>query len=42
MSLDRRRRMIEADHSRLSIGRQCALVSISRSAFDFQPAGKPR
>ena len=32
--------MIEADHPRLSIGRQCALVSISRSAFYYRPAGE--
>ena len=32
--------MIEADHPRLSIGRQCTLVSISRSAFYYQPAGE--
>jgi putative transposase len=32
--------MIEPDHSRLSIQRQCALVSISRSAFYYQPAGE--
>jgi putative transposase len=32
--------MIEPEHGRLSIGRQCALVSISRSAFYYQPAGE--
>ncbi len=32
--------MIEADHPHLSIARQCALVSISRSAFYYQPAGE--
>lgn len=32
--------MIEPDHPRLSIQRQCALVSISRSAFYYQPAGE--
>ena len=32
--------MIEADHPRLSIQRQCTLVSISRSAFYYQPAGE--
>ena len=37
MSLDRRRQMIEADHPHLSIARQCALVSISRSAVYYQP-----
>ena len=40
MSLDRRRQLIEADHPHLSIARQCALVSISRSAFYYQPAGE--
>jgi putative transposase len=32
--------MIEPDHPRLSIQRQCTLVSISRSAFYYQPAGE--
>lgn len=32
--------MIEADHPRLSLARQCALVSISRSAFYYRPAGE--
>ena len=32
--------MIEPKHPRLSIQRQCALVSISRSAFYYQPAGE--
>jgi putative transposase len=40
MSVDRRRQMIEADHSWLSIGRQCALVSISRSSFYYRSAGE--
>ena len=30
--------MIEPDHPRLSIIRQCALVSISRSSFYYAPA----
>ena len=38
MSLDRRRQMIEPEHSRLSIVRQCELVSISRSGFYHRPA----
>jgi putative transposase len=38
MSMDRRRQMIEPDHPRLSIVRQCALVSISRSSFYYAPA----
>ncbi len=32
--------MIEADHPHVSIARQCALVSINRSAFYYQPAGE--
>jgi putative transposase len=40
MSLDRRRQMIEADPPRLSVARQCALVSISRSAFYYRAAGE--
>ena len=30
--------MIDPGHPRLSIQRQCVLVSISRSAFYYQPA----
>ena len=37
MSVDRRRQLIEPDHPRLSIARQCALVSISRSSFYYAP-----
>jgi len=40
MSLDRRRRMIEADHPQLSVVRQCELVSISRSGFHHRPAAE--
>jgi putative transposase len=32
--------MIEPGHPRLSIQRQCSLVSISRSGFYYQPAGE--
>ena len=32
--------MIEPEHPRLSIVRQCELVSISRSGFYYQPAGE--
>jgi len=32
--------MIEPAHERLSIGRQCALVSISRSSFYYTPMGE--
>jgi putative transposase len=31
---------IDPDHNRLSIRRQCELVSISRASFDRQPAGE--
>jgi putative transposase len=40
MSLDQRRQMIEPDHPRLSIVRQCELVAISRSGFYHRPAGE--
>jgi putative transposase len=39
MSVERRRQMIEPGHPQLSIGRQCELISISRSGFYYQPAG---
>ncbi|MGC1318979.1 MAG: IS3 family transposase [Pseudolabrys sp.] len=37
LSLDRRKAMIEPDHPRLSIVRQCELASISRSSFYREP-----
>lgn len=40
MSADRRKAMIDADHPRLSIVRQCALVSIARSTFYREPASE--
>jgi putative transposase len=40
MSVERRRRMIEPDHPRLSIVRQCELVAISRSGLYHRPAGE--
>jgi hypothetical protein len=40
MSVERRRQMIEPRHPRLSVTRQCELVSISRSGFYYQPAGE--
>jgi putative transposase len=40
MSIERRRQMIDPDHPELSIVRQCALASISRSGFYYQPAGE--
>ena len=39
-SLDRRRMMIDPDHKRLSIRRECVLVSISRASYYRQPAGE--
>jgi len=40
MSVERRRQMIEPQHPRLSVVRQCELVSISRSGFYHKPAGE--
>jgi putative transposase len=40
MSVDRRRLMIDPAHLHLSIVRQCGLVSISRSAFYYEPTGE--
>ena len=40
MSVDRRRQMIEVNHSKLSLARQCELVSIARSSYYYQPAGE--
>src|SRR5674476_598817 len=40
LSLDRRKTMIDPSHSRLSIVRQCELVSISRSSFYREPAAE--
>ena len=40
MSVERRRALIEPGHGRLSIVRQCELVSISRSSFYHQPVGE--
>ncbi len=40
MSVERRRALIEPGHGRLSVARQCALVSISRSSFYYQLAGE--
>jgi len=40
MSVERRRALIEPGHGRLSVARQCALVSISRSSFYYQPAAE--
>jgi len=40
MSVDRRRGRIEPGHVRLSVVRQCELLSISRSSFYYQPMGE--
>ncbi len=40
MSVERRRQMIEPEHPRLSVARQCELISISRSGFYYRPAGE--
>jgi putative transposase len=40
MSVERRRQMIQSDHPRRSIVRQCELVAISRSGFYHRPAGE--
>ena len=40
LSLNRRKMMIDPGHPRLSIARQCELVSISRASFYRQPAGE--
>lgn len=40
MSVEQRRGLIEPRHRRLSIVRQCALVSISRSSFYHRPVGE--
>ncbi len=38
MSMDRRREAIEPEHPKLSVVRQCKLVSIARSTFYRRPA----
>ncbi len=40
MSVERRRQVIEPEHSGLSVVRQCELMSISRSSFYYQPVGE--
>src|SRR5579862_839526 len=40
MSVERRRQMIEPQHPRLSVTRQCELVWISRPGFNYRPAGE--
>ncbi len=41
MSMDRRREAIEPEHPKLSVVRQCELVSIARSTFYRRPAPAP-
>jgi len=40
MSIERRRALIDPGYEQLSVVRQCALVSISRSSFYYQPVGE--
>src|ERR1700742_1558005 len=40
MSIERRRQMIEPEPPRLSVVRQCELVSISRSGFYYRSTGE--
>ena len=36
----RRKALVEPDHARLSIARQCELLSLQRSAYYYQPVGE--
>ncbi|WP_089728328.1 IS3 family transposase [Candidatus Thiosymbion oneisti] len=38
-SVEHRRRLIEPNHPKLSIGRQCALIGLSRSSYYHMPCG---
>jgi putative transposase len=40
MSVERRRHMIEPEHPKLCVVRQCDLMSISRSDFCYQPTAQ--
>ena len=40
MEREVRRGMIKHDHSQLSIGQQCKLLSIARSSFYYTPKGE--
>lgn len=40
MSHARRKALIEPDHPRLSIVRQCELLSVNRSSYYYQPTGE--
>jgi putative transposase len=40
MSKERRRSMVETNHSELSISRQCVLLGISRGSLYYTPKGE--
>ncbi len=40
MSHARRKNLVEPDHSRLSIVRQCKLLTVNRSSYYYQPTGE--
>jgi len=40
MSIKRRREMIDKKHSRLSIRRQCRILSMGRSSYYYRPQGE--
>ena len=40
MSRERRKNMIESEHPRLSINKQCSLLNISRSSWYYEPLGE--
>ncbi|MEM7345176.1 MAG: IS3 family transposase [Chloroflexota bacterium] len=39
-SIDKKRKMIQADHPQISIRRQCELVGLNRASYYYQPAGE--
>ena len=39
MSPGRRRKMVDREHPKLPIVRQCALLGVSRSSFYYRPKG---
>lgn len=41
MTVERRRDMVEPGHPRLSVVRQCTLLSIGRSGYYVPAAGEP-
>jgi putative transposase len=40
LSAEQRRRLIDANHPRLSVRRQCQLLGLSRSSLYYEPAGE--